>query len=130
MYTVVAELQGFRPAEQRNVRVQQRGNLTVDLSMSVGSVQERVVVEAAPVAVQFRSAGTEIVLEKELLDQAPIPGRNPYGLANLDPSITASPATNETRPYHHAFANDYDAGGGTRRANDVLLDGVALGASY
>ena len=38
--------------------------------------------------------------------------------------------TNENRPYHHAYANDYDAGGGTRRANDVLLDGVALGASY
>ena len=37
---------------------------------------------------------------------------------------------NENRPYHHAFANDYDAGGGTRRANDVLLDGVPLGASF
>ena len=36
----------------------------------------------------------------------------------------------ENRPYHHAYANDYDAGGGTRRANAVLLDGVALGASY
>ena len=130
MYTVVGELQGFRPAEQRNVRVQQRGSLTVDLAMSVGTVQERVVVEAAPVAVQFRSAGTEIVLEKELLDQVPIAGRNPYSLAALDPSITASPATNENRPYHHAYANDYDAGGGTRRANDVLLDGVPLGASY
>ena len=41
-----------------------------------------------------------------------------------------SPATDENRPYHHAYANDYDAGGGTRRANDVLLDGVALGASF
>ena len=38
--------------------------------------------------------------------------------------------TNENRPYHHAYANDYDAGGGTRRANDVLLDGVPLGASF
>ena len=64
------------------------------------------------------------------MDQVPIPGRNPYNLAALDPSITVSPATNENRPYHHAYANDYDAGGGTRRANDVLLDGVALGASF
>ena len=57
----------------------------------------------------------------------PIAGRNPYNLASLDPSITVSPATSENRPYHHAYANDYDAGGGTRRANDVLLDGVAAG---
>ena len=62
----------------------------------------------------------------------PISGRNPYNLANLDPSIVNTPGTTaaENRPYHHAYANDYDAGGGTRRANAVLLDGVALGASY
>jgi hypothetical protein len=41
-----------------------------------------------------------------------------------------SPAAFENRPYHHAYANDYDAGGGTRRANDVLLDGVPLAASF
>src|SRR5207247_2193961 len=46
-----------------------------------------------------------------------------------DTTITGT-LSNENRPYHHAYANDYDAGGGTRRANDVLLDGVALGASY
>jgi hypothetical protein len=130
MYTILAELQGFTPAEQRNVRAQQRGNLSVDLTLGIGGVQERVVVEAAPVTVQFRSSSADITLEQQLVDQVPIAGRNPYSLASLDPSITVSPATSENRPYHHAYANDYDAGGGTRRANDVLLDGVALGASF
>ena len=129
-YTIVAELQGFKAAEQRNVRVQQRSSMTVDLTLAVGGIEERVVVEAAPVQVQFRSSSSDITLEQQLVDQVPIPGRNPYNLAALDPSITVSPATNENRPYHHAYANDYDAGGGTRRANDVLLDGVALGASF
>ena len=69
-------------------------------------------------------------MERQLIDQAPIAGRNPYNLASLDPTVLVSPATNENRPYHHAYANDYDAGGGTRRANDVLLDGVPLGASF
>ena len=79
---------------------------------------------------QFHSASADLTLERQLVDQVPIAGRNPYNLASLDPSITVSPATNENRPYHHAYANDYDAGGGTRRANDVLLDGVPLGASF
>jgi hypothetical protein len=130
VYTVLAELQGFKQAEQRNVRVQQRASLTVDLTLSVGGVEEVIVVEAAPVAVQFHSSSSDITLEQQLVDQVPIAGRNPYNLAALDPSITVSPSTNENRPYHHAYANDYDAGGGTRRANDVLLDGVALGASF
>ena len=75
-------------------------------------------------------ASADITLERQLIDQAPISGRNPYNLANLDPTIVVSPSGGENRPYHHAYANDYDAGGGTRRANDVLLDGVPLAASY
>jgi hypothetical protein len=130
VYTVTAELPGFSKSEQRNVRMQQRGSVIVDFVMKVGGVDQTVSVIDAPSVVEFKSTSSAVKLERELLDQMPISGRNPYNLANLDPTITVSPATNENRPYHHAYANDYDAGGGTRRANDVLLDGVPLGASY
>jgi len=129
VYTITGELQGFKKAQQRNVRVPQRGSVTADLTLEIGALEERVVVEAPPVTVQFKSSSSDITLERQLVDQMPINGRNPYSLANLDPTITVTLAS-ENRPYHHAYANDYDAGGGTRRANDVLLDGVALGASY
>jgi hypothetical protein len=131
-YTVLAELQGFRTIEQKNVVVQQRGDVTVDLTMAVGGLEERVVVEASPVAVQFNSSSQDLTLQRELIDQVPLNGRNPYNLANLDPTMFNTPGTteHENRPYHHAFANDLDAGGGTRRANDVLLDGVPLAASF
>lgn len=131
-YTITAELQGFKKAEQKNVRVTQRGDITVDLVLAIGGLEETVTVEAAPVIVQFNSSSSDITLSRQLIDQAPISGRNPYNLSNLDPTVAPSVGTtsNENRPYHHAYANDYDAGGGTARANDVLLDGVALGASY
>lgn len=129
-YTIIAELDGFKKAEQKNVRVSQRGDVSVDLVLVIGGLQETVTVEAAPVVVQFNTSSSNLTFERQLIDQAPIPGRNPYNLANLDPSIVVSVTTNENRPYHHAYANDYDAGGGTQRANDVLLDGVALGASF
>ena len=104
----------------------------MDLTLAIGALEERVVVEAAPVTVQFNSSSKDLTLGRELIDQVPINGRNPYNLATLDPTMFNTPGTteNENRPYHHAFANDYDAGGGTRRANEVLLDGVPLGASY
>jgi hypothetical protein len=129
-YTITAEMDGFSKAEQRNVQVRQRGDNTVDLSLKIGGLEETIVVNAAPVSVQFNTSSSEMTLERQLIDQAPISGRNPYNLANLDPSIIVTTSTGENRPYHHAFANDYDAGGGTRRANDVLLDGVPLGASF
>jgi hypothetical protein len=130
IYTITGELDGFKKAEQKNVRVQQRGDVTANLTLAIGGLEEVIVVEAAPAAVQFNSSSAELTLERQLIDQAPIGGRNPYNIAALDPTVFVSPATSENRPYHHAYANDYDAGGGTRRANDVLLDGVPLGASF
>ena len=59
-YTIVAELSGFRPVEQRNVVVSQRGDLTADLTMGVGGLEERVVVAASPVAVQFNTSSQEV----------------------------------------------------------------------
>jgi hypothetical protein len=131
-YSVTAELDGFKKADQRNVRVSQRGDVSVDLTLVIGGLQETVTVEAPPVVVQFNSSSSDITMPRQLIDQAPIAGRNPYNLANLDPTVVGTTGTSaaENRPYHHAYANDYDAGGGTNRANDVLLDGVALGASY
>ena len=131
-YGVSAELQGFHAAGQKAVRVSQRGDVTVDLVMNVATVEETITVQASSVLVQFNSSSSDLTLERQLVDQVPISGRNPYSLANLDPSIVNTPGTTaaENRPYHHAYANDYDAGGGTRRANEVLLDGVPLSASY
>lgn len=131
-YTIVVELSGFRRNEQKNVAVSQRADVTANVKLSLGGLEETVTVEAPPVAVQFNSSSKELTLQKELLDQVPVAGRNPYNLVNLDPTMFNTPGSTEqeNRPYHHAYATDYDAGGGTRRANDVLLDGVPLGASF
>ena len=131
-YTVMVDHAGFKKAVQEHVQVRVRGDISVDLKMAVGAVQETVTVEAPPVAVQFGSSSTLLTVENKVIDQLPIRGRNPYNVATLDPTV--SPGTgstsNENRPYHHAYASDIDVGGGTQRANDVLLDGVALVSSY
>ena len=88
MYSVSASLGGFKAVELKNIRVQQRQTLTVDLPLEVGGVEEKVIVEAPPVTVQFKSGSAEITLERQLIDQAPIAGRNPYNLSNLDPTIS------------------------------------------
>jgi hypothetical protein len=127
-YTVVIEQAGFKKAVQENVNVRVRSDLTVDLRLAVGGVQETVTVESPPIAVQFGSSSTLLTIENKVIDQLPVRGRNPYSVTQLDPTV--SPGTgstsNENRPYHHAYASDFDAGGGTLRANYLLRDGVQL----
>src|SRR5512142_2101825 len=55
-YTITAQLSGFKTAEQQNVRVPQRGDVTANLVMTVGELTETVSVVAEPVAVQFNSS--------------------------------------------------------------------------
>ena len=131
-YTVTAELTGFKKAERKTIRVQQRGDVTANLTLEIGGLAETVTVVSEATQIQLNSSNAQITLEQQLIDQVPLSGRNPYNLAMLDPTMNPGVGTtaNENRPYHHAFANDYDAGGGTRRANDVLLDGVPLASSY
>jgi hypothetical protein len=131
VYTVIVEATGFKKFEQRGFTVQNRGDVTVDARMQIGGVTEVVTVQDTPVAVQFNSTSDVTTIGSELIQQLPIRGRNPYNITTLDPTINGGENANgENRPYHHAFANEFDAGGGTFRANDIQLDGVPLTSSY
>jgi Carboxypeptidase regulatory-like domain len=128
-YTVAVEAPGFKRFEQRSITVQNRADITVDAHLAIGGITESITVEASPVAVQFNSSSDTTTIGRELIDQMPIRGRNPYNVMTLDPTINGGEAS-ENRPYHHAFANEFDAGGQTTRSNDIQLDGVPLTSSY
>ena len=129
VYTVIVEVTGFKKSEQKSVIVRNRGDVTADMKLTIGAVEEVITVTAPPVAVEFNSSSTALTIENKLVDKLPIRGRNPYNLTTLDPTINGGENA-ENRPYHHAFGNEFDAGGGTTRANDIQLDGVALTSSY
>jgi carboxypeptidase family protein len=129
VYTVLVEATGFKKYEQRNVTVQNRGDVTVDARLEIGGVTEVITVQDSPVAVQFNSTSDVMTIGRELVSQLPIRGRNPYNITTLDPTINGGENA-ENRPYHHAFANEFDAGGRTTRGNDVQLNGVPLTSSY
>jgi hypothetical protein len=127
-YTVTAKLDGFTTVVQRNVLVQARGDVTVDLMMKVAALAETVTVEHSPVAIQFNTSSKDLTLDQKAVQSLPIISRNPTQLAYLSPVVRNAGNKNETSPYHHWAGNDMDVGGGTFRRNDVLLDGTPLEA--
>lgn len=127
-YTLTADLSGFATVVQRNVLVQARGDVTVDIAMKVAALSETVTVEARPIAIQFNTSSKDLTLDQSILESIPNITRNPTQLAYLSPVVRNAGNKNETSPYHHWAGNDMDIGGGTRRRNDVLLDGTPLEA--
>ena len=127
-YSVSAELAGFKTTVQKDVRVQQRGDVTVDLKLEVGGIEETVTVTEATPTIQFNTATRDLTIEQEMVKDLPSSTRNPLQLAMLDPTTIQRGSTIETQPYHHRTANEMDIGGGTKYRNDVLLDGTPLTA--
>ena len=127
-YTLTIELAGFKTAIQKNILVQQRGDVTVDMKLEVGNLSETVTVTDSPVALQFNTASRDLTVEKKMVVDLPSATRNPFQLALLDPTVTNRGNLVETQPYHARTANEMDIGGGTKYRNDVLLDGTPLTA--
>lgn len=122
-YTLTADMRGFKKLIQRNILVQQRGDVTADLKMETGAVTESVTITDSPVALQFNTATRDLTIETNMVRELPSATRNPFQLALLDPTNLNRGSTIETQPYHHRTANELDLGGGTKYRNDILLDG-------
>ena len=127
-YSVTVEMAGFKTTVQKNVRVQQRGDITVDLTLEVGEIEDTVTVTESPMTVQFNTASRDLTIDQQMVKDLPSSTRNPFQLAMLDPTTIQRGSTIETQPYHHRTANEMDIGGGTKYRNDVLLDGTPLTA--
>lgn len=77
LYSITVELTGFGTVVQPNVVVQQRGDVTVDVGLKIGAIQEIVTVTESPVAVQFKTASHDLTVEQRLVQDLPSSTRNP-----------------------------------------------------
>ncbi len=125
-YTLTVEMANFKTAVQKNIVVQQRGDVTVDMKMELGSRAEVITVTETPVAVQFNTATHDLTIETAMVRTLPSSTRNPLQLARLDPTIINRGSAIELQPYYHRTANEMDIGGGTKYRNDFVLDGTPL----
>lgn len=121
-YTLTVSLEGFRSFVQENILVQTRADITVNASLTVGTVTETIKITETPVAVQFNKTTMETTLDTKMSNSMPIIHRNPFLLLTLDPQVTYT-GGGEQSPYHHWAASYIDVGGGTRLKNDVIVDG-------
>ncbi len=122
-YTVKIELTGFKTFLQKNVLVQARGDVTVNSVLTIGSTNEQITVESAPVSVEFNTSSMGLTVNTRMANSLPIIHRNPFLLVSLNPA-TVIRSTTEQSPFHHWAASQFDVGGNTSTKNDIILDGA------
>jgi hypothetical protein len=95
-YGIQAEKQGFKRSESNNVTVQVQQTVRLDLTLSIGQVNESVIVESNAVALQAENATVGTVVENRRIVELPLNGRNFLQLVALAPNVTTlSPAAGQ-----------------------------------
>jgi len=114
LFSVRAELQGFKSAETKDVSVRLGATANVDLTMEVGSLSEVVEVTGVAAAVDTRSTTTGLNISNELMTKVPV-GRRVTDALYLAPGVSSSGSAGTSNP---------SIAGGSGLDNNYVIDGV------
>lgn len=109
-YNVSAELSGFKPFTQEDVRLQLGQTITVDPKLEVGGFQDRVTVAGGAPVVDVKSSAAQKNLTEEVMENIPFTSRFGPGAMLLAPGVN---------PVNYSA---YGSGG--QSSNAYLVDGV------
>ena len=127
VYTVRATLTGFKTYEQKAVRVAAQQFVTVDVTLEVGALEETITVTGEAPLIDTANATGGGVINTEQLNTLPSGGRSAFLFAVTLPTVVASGDPQFNRQQDQTNASLLSLGGGTRRGNNYLVDGVPVG---
>lgn len=125
-YTVKAELAGFKTYEQKAIRIAAQQFVTLDIGLEVGQLQETITVTGAAPLIDTSNATGGGVISTQQLSTLPSGGRSAFLFAVTLPTVVASGDSQFNRQQDQTNASLLSLGGGTRRGNNYLVDGVPV----
>ena len=125
-YNIKAELTGFKTYQNNSVRIAAQQFVTLDITLEVGQVQETITVTGAAPLIDTSNATGGGVISTEQLSTLPSGGRSAFLFAVTLPTVVASGDPQFNRQQDQTNASLLSLGGGTRRGNNYLVDGVPV----
>jgi hypothetical protein len=125
-YRISAEHPGFRTFEQKGLQVAVNDNRRLDITMDVGEVNTRIVVDAAAATVETSNATLQSTIDGRRVVEMPLNGRNLADLTLLAPGVQpANGVTGDVAPGAKAAPGGKQFSVNGSRQNNVrfTLDG-------
>jgi hypothetical protein len=122
MYTVTAELSGFKKVVRESVEVRVADKIGLDLTMEVGRVEETVSVTAQSPLLETQSGNAGEVIDEKRISMMPLSDGNPFVLARLVPGAAFTGDLKFSRPFDNAGTSSINVDGSTG-GNEFTLDG-------
>jgi len=119
-YKLTAGARGFSNREQAGVKVDVTQNVSVNLSLQVGTATQTVEISAEATVLQTEDAVTGQVVNRKFINDLPLVSRSVTDLAFLTPGITEVDSG-----CAGCTANNFISNGSRNATADMLMDGVS-----
>jgi hypothetical protein len=130
-YKVEVEKSGFRRFARDPITVEVQSAVRIDVTMQVGDVNQVVEVTAETPLLQTENATLGQVVDSRKVLEAPLNGRNIYGLIGLVPGVVPGGQSGTTPTGTNPFAwGNYQIGGGQANEHATYIDGASVNVSY
>ncbi|MBS1828265.1 MAG: TonB-dependent receptor [Acidobacteria bacterium] len=123
-YTVDVQHQGFKAFRREGIVVEADRSLAVPVRLDVGAVSEVVEVQGGTPLLEPNTSSLGTVMDQRKVEELPLNGRNPLGLANLIPTVRGIGYFGGQVLSSWRLAA-VSIGGGPPLANGFLVDGIA-----
>ena len=123
VYSVAAELEGFRVAIRSDIELNVNQVIRVDLELEVGAITETVEVQAVAAAIDTETSTVGHVVTHRQVTELPLNGRNFLQLLFL--GAGAVETTGEQGGMRQGVGNAISINGARPTSNNYLLDGTA-----
>jgi Carboxypeptidase regulatory-like domain/TonB-dependent Receptor Plug Domain len=127
VYSLIAEQNGFKRAVADNIKVDVQQTRRIDVTLQVGSTNEKVTVTSAAPQLQTQNAEISALVENKRVEELPLNGRNFTQLALLVPGVTGGTDGNYEATYGlgpRGTGVAFSVNGQQSSYNEFLVDGV------
>ena len=129
VYSVSASAQGFKTLQRSGITVTVGAQLSVDLELTVGAVNERVEVTADVADVETNSSSLDYAVNSTTVRELPLNGRDWTSLALLQPgvgTVDQSALAVSNQRANRGLGTQMSIGGNRPQQNNYRLDGVTI----
>ena len=125
-YTIRASQTGFRTEERRGLRIVTQSSIVQDFVLEVGAIAQEITVTIDAPVVERATATVSTALSAAEIASLPIFGRNTFLAAIGTPGVIHTGSPQFVRYQDQTNSSLLSIGGGPRRGNAYLLEGVSI----
>ncbi len=123
-YRVTAELPGFKAFIRENIELRLGDRLSIDVTMEVGEVTEKLTVTAESPMLETATAGMGQVIDHRRILELPVAHGNPYLLMSLSAGVAHTQNPGLDQPYAPTHIVGYSMDGVRANRSEITMDGT------